>query len=161
MNWLNRLLLGWLAIALTSCAPVEKPWTLRAWQQPTMTVIISRDAPVCALWTTQQALEFLNVPVPTTVRIGDTDGEPRDGEVFVLWQKPNDAVGLTTLWLTDSQPKHAIIKFQQCEMRIMAHELGHVFGLLDTQEPNRLMTGSYPAGGWILTVDELRTLHQR
>lgn len=153
---------------LTSCAPRQPPRApeLRTWAYDQATVVVPLDAPPCLLWTVQEAWEFLGPRVAVTIRTG-WPKSPADGEIALEWSKPESSLGLATLWgdrpaWKDSRRvTRALVQVNECKLRLVAHELGHALGLVNVEEPSRLMTRVYREGGYALTAAERVALARR
>lgn len=145
--------------------PANRPaQTFGPWGEPGFEVVISPVAPPCAFWAAQQALQFLNPRVSTVVRVGVD--EPRKGVVIVNWASPQEAqlsstaLGITLIAYSRSTSfvMYADMYVKHCDVRLLAHELGHALGLHDTDAPGTLMHWTYPTGGYVLTEEQRRTL---
>lgn len=85
--------------------------------------------------------------------------EPRDGEVAIHTgaTSKRNALGETYVWHTvGDQIARAEIVLAHCSPYVVAHELGHAFGLEDQINPELLMHGNDERGGWGLNAIERR-----
>lgn len=160
VSWLVAALLA-LSL-LTSCAQSQTPAqpTYRPWAYSHATIIVPHEAPECAIWTVREAWEFLRPGPGVTVERGYPKS-PAAGEIVVDWSKPEPPnLGIANLygdqptWQKSRYTTRAVVQADRCEVRLWAHELSHVRGLINVAEPNRLMTGQYPLGGWLLSNTE-------
>lgn len=141
--------------------PPGVPNVPRVWGPKLAVVVVPFDAPPCALWTAYQAWELLAPSVPVIIRLGDDD--PGFGRIVIRWQSPAtmvppnpDALGVTIQTFNRKlETAYAAETFvNHCEVRLLAHELGHALGLRDQDDPGSVMHWTYPGGGWRIDADE-------
>lgn len=160
-------LLGCVTLPPTQVVENPMVWRLRTWGFSSAIIIVQQDAPACLAPTIQKAWLFLNPSVyveivPSVVR------EPRIGEIMVRWKRPAKAslIGVAGIWAETpdwTAAKHimrARIDVEKCDVRLLAHELGHALGLINVDEPGQLMSTIYTHGGWELSPAEIRVLRQ-
>lgn len=147
-------------IHLSGCSTVQ-PETpkLRRWAHESALIIIDHKAPDCFFWAVRDALDLLRPRVNVTVEKGLAN-PPRPGEIVVRWRQPTHGLGLTTAWVDDRYVYRAIVDVPECRLRLVAHELGHAFGLANTMEPERLMTTRYSNGWFAMTIHERAALRR-
>lgn len=129
------------------------------WQPKHMRVLLPLDAPECAFWTLQEAWKLLEPGVGVSVQLG-TPRELSEGQVRVFWAAPDRAEALAMSgwqhrgWEIDRSDMWITV----CDVRVMAHELGHILGLPDVHSPGRVMHFSAPEIGWELVESEREVL---
>jgi hypothetical protein len=148
-----------VAALFCACASSQPPASpvLRMWGPATARIIVPIDAPPCALWTVEQAWEFLSPAVPMTTELG-WPHSPSVGEIVVDWSKPAPgALGITTawgerpLWRESRYVMRAVVQIDRCQVRLAAHEFSHALGAVNVEAPGRLMTRVFDDGGWALS----------
>lgn len=150
-----------LVVWASGCAPVQKPpQALNTWGHDSARIVISGDAPDCFFWAVTDALDLLRPNVAVTVERG-LEAEPRQGEIVLRWRHPEGSLGLASLWIERGQVTRAYVDVPLCRVRLVAHELGHAFGLLNVEEHGRLMNGAYNVGGYGVTEDERAALRRQ
>lgn len=152
------VLLG-LSTAGCAAAPRATEYGHLPWTPGEMVIVLDAAAPECLWHATVDALDYLRPSTPVQVAWGAVDAAPERGHVLVRWEPPGDRLlGLSTIDHRGFAPHAAVVRVQQCRMRLMAHELAHVLGLRDVEEPGRLMTAHFSYGAWTLTAHELEIL---
>lgn len=155
--------------ARTTNLHVAHPPPHSTWPFETVLVVIPFDAPQCAWWAAEQAWSLLDPSAVLELRLGvesATTG-PLGSTVTVTWGAPPDpsAKALTAAWRRGEEPQaHTVsanIWIQDCDVRLFAHELGHVLGLRDRDAPGSIMHWRYSDGGWSLSRAERAHLKGR
>ena len=149
-------------IYLAGCAGPQKPQNdLRQWAHESAVIVVDNEAPPCLFQAVLDALDFLRPRVNVSVERGLMK-PPRPGEIVIRWrQQPPGALGITWASLDSKYVYRATIDVPQCHMRLVAHELGHAFGLENVEQKNRLMTHAYNQGWFLLSQAEVEALRRR
>lgn len=152
------------ALQLTGCASASAPLRpelgIRRWGTESARIVIDHRAPECMFWAVREALDVLRPRVNVAVERGMVS-QPAPGEILVVWGQPSGALGLTTSWQDERFVYRAIVLVPECRARLLAHELGHAFGLVNVSERGRLMTTAYRDGGYTLSLPERNALRRR
>lgn len=168
---LTYLRIFFVALYLGSCvqvpvqAPVPSGPTIKTWL-PDMAIVVVPEEPSCFAWAVTEALKTLQPRVQVVQIPGELDG-PVAGAIALHWSDPNElqegTAGVTKMYFDrDTDLQYAAeVYVQMCDVRLIAHELGHAFGLVDKYEPGHLMHEAYPTGGWVITPSERAALNRR
>lgn len=158
---MNKLLF----LLLVSCTINQPKPTIRTWGPTTTTIVLPPNAPPCAKTTLIAAYKVLAQTTPI-IKTG-IKSTPHTGEILIIWNQPESnlinsvLLGQTRTWVIPNKTTEnhqfimkATIESKYCNVRLLAHELGHALGLKDTIDPGRLMTHFFPTGDWKLTKEE-------
>jgi hypothetical protein len=110
-----------------------------------------------------EAWSILHPAVDVALGVGMLE-ELGPGDIQIVWGDPAayfpefpTAVGATAMLPTHDR---GLIVLEVCSVRVMAHELGHALGLVDVDDPTRLMHWADPSG-FALSVDDRAVLDRR
>jgi hypothetical protein len=145
----------------TGCA-VTSPQgpTLRQWAHDSAVIVVDASAPACGFWAVQEALDVLRPRIDVSIR-RDAVREPLPGEIVVEWARPADALGKAWVWPAGDEITRCRVQVDACHPRLLAHELGHCWGLANVDIAGRLMAAGYGNGWYTLSKDEIDALRRR
>lgn len=151
-----------LALLAMGCATTQQhhPRPLRQWRFDSARIVLDERSPPCAFWAAREAMDVLRPRVDVSIERGAVR-EPLPGEIVVEWVRPAGALGLAWVWPDGKYAVRCRVQIDSCAVRMWAHELGHCAGLVNVDQPGRLMCGEYPSGGWWLTQPERDALRRR
>ncbi len=149
---------------VSSCAPVPvvrpaKP-AIGYWRYPVVRVIVEPDAPECLWMALGEAWKLLQPARELEVVALDLGGleAPLDGFVVVHFSEPPLPTAAGPSNLVINPITGAIVASHTwlpvCDVRLTAHEFGHVLGLNDQDATGHVMNWEVGGIGWTLTDQE-------
>ncbi len=148
-----------IVATLEGCAPSLQG---KRWSPPTVTVALDPSAPECAEWAVSEAWKLLKPGRPLTIRRGGAFGY---GDIAVIWGLPLDyprtlavtyPLGDRKEWAKSRSIVRAVVVANQCNPRLLGHELGHALGLPHAE--SGLMAPIFEFGDYSLSRRQRRAL---
>jgi hypothetical protein len=169
---MTRAILATVALLVAACVawsllfagcahvPPETSPKLRQWAHDRAVIVVDASAPACGFWAVQEALDVLRPRIDVSIR-REAVREPLPGEIVVEWARPADALGKAWVWPAGDEITRCRVQVDACHPRLLAHELGHCWGLANVDIAGRLMAAGYDKGWFHLSRDEINALRRR
>lgn len=162
---LRAMVLLFCSCVGSSIAAPTNPYTAMKTWGPPVALLFVPSQPACLRWAVEEGLKVIHPKTPVQILIEDASMEAGPGMIVFHWESPaeqgvSSALGLSRLSFNPVKLtiSAADTYVQHCDVRLLAHELGHDFGLVDKDVPGDLMHWTYPTGGWRITDAERAAL---